>query len=163
MVEIQDQHASDFIVKLSDFYRFTLEKRKMDIIPLAEELTILDAYMFLLKARFENGIQLSIDINPQHYKSYIPPFTLQLLMENCVKHNVISLERPLQIRLYSTADNIVMENRLQLKHIPEISTRTGLENINQRYLHLLNKEIVIEKEDAFFSIKLPLIYANTDH
>jgi len=163
MIEIKDQHTTDFIVKLSDFYRFTLENRKMDIIPLAEELHILEAYMYLLKARFENGIHLSIDIPPAQHTAYIPPFTLQLLIENCVKHNVISLEQPLQIRLYTANDRLVVENDLQLKHMPEPSTRTGLENINQRYLHLLQQEIVIEKEPALFRIKLPLIHANSHY
>jgi len=163
MVEIQDRHAADFIVKLSDFYRFTLENRKQDIIPLSQEMTILQAYLFLLEARFEGGLQLDIAIDPAHERSCIPPFTLQLLIENCVKHNVISLERPLHIRLYSEGNSIVVENQLQLKHMPEVSTGTGLENINQRYQHLLHREITIEKDDAFFRIKLPVTHDDTHH
>jgi two-component system LytT family sensor kinase len=158
MIDINDPHSADFIMKLSDFYRFSLENRKMDLIPLSEELDILNAYMFLLKARFEEGICLSTELSDQHKQSYIPPFTLQLLVENCVKHNVISLNKPLHIRLYSAGDSMVIENQLQLKKTPEASTRMGLENINQRYLHHLSKKIEVTVDDVLFKVKLPVIY-----
>jgi two-component system LytT family sensor kinase len=163
MVESNDKHSVNFILKLSDFYRFTLESRKMDLITLAEELEILKAYIFLLKARFEDGIDLSIEIDKKHNRSFIPPFTLQLLIENCIKHNVVSLERPLRIRLYSDNDSLVVENRLQLKRTPEASTGMGLDNINERYAHLFNKKIEIQPNEALFTIKLPIIHENNHH
>lgn len=163
MVESEDEHSVDFILKLSNFYRFTLESRKLDLIKLSEELEILNAYVFLLKARFEEGIDLSIDIDPKYDQSLIPPFTLQLLVENCIKHNVVSLDKPLKIRLYSEKDMLIVENRLQLKTTREISTGLGLENINQRYTHLLNKAIEIQVSETLFSIKLPIIYENNYH
>jgi two-component system LytT family sensor kinase len=163
MVESSDAHSVDFILKLSDFYRFTLESRKMDLIKLSEELEILDAYMFLLKARFEDGIDLSIDINKDQYQSFIPPFTLQLLIENCIKHNIVSLDRPLQIKLYSEDDSIVVENHLQLKRTPEASTGVGLENINQRYTHFLDKKVEIQLGETSFRIKLPIIHENRNN
>jgi sensor histidine kinase YesM len=160
MVESNDVHTVNFILKLSDFYRFTLESRKLDLIRLSEELEIIDAYMFLLKARFEEGIDLSITVDQQYYASLIPPFTLQLLIENCIKHNVVSLEHPLQIRLYSENDFIIVENQLRLKRTPEASMGLGLENINQRYIHLLDKKIEILANETTFSIKLPIIHEN---
>lgn len=163
MVDIGDRHSSDFILKLSDFYRFTLENRKLNLIPLPEELEILNAYMYLLKARFEDGISLHMEIDKAHEQSLIPPFTLQLLVENCIKHNVLSLEEPLEIRLYSAENHLVVENRLNLKKVPEASTQMGLENINQRYLHLLNQKIEIERGQETFKIKLPVIYGHSDH
>lgn len=163
MVENKDDHSVDFILKLSDFYRFTLESRKLDMIPLSEELNTLDAYIFLLKARFEEGLDITINIDPAYNTSYIPPFTLQLLIENCIKHNIVSLDRPLHIRLYSDKDNIVVENHIQLKRTKESSTGMGLENINQRYLHLLNKTIGIHATDSLFTIKLPVVYEYRHH
>lgn len=163
MIDINDQHAGDFTLKLSDFYRFTLESRKMNLIALTEELEILNAYMFLLKARFEEGIQLTYELSEQHNASLIPPFTLQLLVENCIKHNVVSLDEPLRIRLYSEGDQLVLSNELQLKKVPERSTQMGLENINERYLHLLNRSIDIESDAEFFKIKLPVIYEYPNH
>jgi len=160
MVESQDEHTVEFVLKLSDFYRFTLESRKLNLIKLSEELKIIDAYVFLLKARFEEGIDLTVSIDERLYETYIPPFTLQLLIENCIKHNIVSLERPLQIRVYSENDFIIVQNKVQLKRTPEASTGMGLENISQRYLHLLDKKIDIQPGDAFFTIKLPVIYEN---
>lgn len=163
MVESGDVHSVDFILKLSDFYRFTLESRKLDLIPLSEELDIINSYVFLLKARFEDGIDLSVNIDKDHYQSLIPPFTLQLLVENCIKHNIVSLEHPLQISLYSEDNFIVVENRLQLKRTPEASMGMGLENINQRYIHLLNNKIEIQPGETSFKVKLPIIHENHHH
>jgi LytS/YehU family sensor histidine kinase len=163
MVESNDPHTVDFILKLSDFYRFTLESRKQDLIRLAEELDILNAYVFLLKARFEEGIDLSINIEQAHYQSLIPPFTLQLLVENCIKHNIVSLDRPLHISLYSEKDFIVVQNGLQLKRTPEASMGMGLENINQRYIHLLDKKVEINASETLFTIKLPIIHEDHHH
>src|SRR5690606_10793318 len=82
MVESGDKHSVDFILKLSDFYRFSLESRKSDLIELSEELKILESYIFLLKARFEDGMEISIDLPGTRAGTQIPPFTLQLLVEN---------------------------------------------------------------------------------
>lgn len=157
MVEIQDPQSADFILKLSDFYRFTLESRKMDLIPLSEELQILDSYVYLLKARFEDGFILHNNVDPKQYDSAIPPFTLQLLIENCIKHNVVSLDKPLEIKLYTDGDFLVIENQIQLKR-GVLSTGVGLDNINQRFMHLVHKEIEIDKTETIFKVKIPLIY-----
>ncbi|WP_158797536.1 sensor histidine kinase [Pedobacter sp. L105] len=163
MIEIGDPHSADFINQLSDFYRFTLEKRKSDLISLAEELNILEAYTYLLKARFEDGIDLNITIDNNYQQSYIPPFTLQLLLENCIKHNIVSLEQPLPIRLYISGDSLVIENKLQLRKKSEFSTEMGLENINQRYIHLISKKVEIESGTTSFKVKLPIIYERPNY
>jgi two-component system, LytTR family, sensor kinase len=163
MVDSRDAHAGDFILKLSDFYRFTLESRKLDLITLSDELEILDAYIFLLKARFEDGIDLSIAIEDRHRQGLLPPFTLQLLVENCIKHNVVSTDRPLKIKLYSQDNFILVENGLQLRKTPEASTGMGLENINQRYVHLLDAKIDIHSNVDSFIVKLPIIHEDYYH
>lgn len=157
MVDMQDPQSSDFILKLSDFYRFTLESRKMDLIPLREELQILNSYGYLLKARFEDGFILENEIDPKQYDLAIPPFSLQLLVENCIKHNVVSLDKPLKIRLYTENEFIVIENKIQLKR-GAVSTGVGLDNINQRFIHLIHKEIEIDKDESTFKVKIPLLY-----
>lgn len=157
MVDINDPMSSDFILKLSDFYRFTLESRKMDLIPLREELQILDSYVYLLKARFEDGFVLLNEVDPKQYDSAVPPFTLQLLIENCIKHNIVSLDKPLVIKLYSEEDFLVVENQIQLKR-GALSTGVGLDNINQRFQHLIRKEIEIDKNETIFKVKIPMIY-----
>jgi two-component system, LytTR family, sensor kinase len=157
MVDIQDPQSSDFILKLSDFYRFTLESRKMDLISLREEIQILDSYVYLLKARFEDGFVMLNKIDPKQYDSAIPPFTLQLLIENCIKHNVVSLDKPLKIKLYTEGDFLVIENQIQLKR-GALSTGVGLDNINQRFMHLIHREIEIDKTETIFKVKIPMIY-----
>jgi sensor histidine kinase YesM len=158
MVESGDKHSVEFILKLSDFYRFTLESRKSDLIKLSEELKILEAFLFLLKARFEEGMEVDIQLGENLQSTYIPPFTLQLLVENAVKHNIVSIDRPLHIRILAEKDWLVVENTLQLKRTPEASTGIGLENINQRYQHLSGKEIQLIPGEHYFTVKLPLIH-----
>ncbi len=157
MIEMEDKQSVDFVLKLSEFYRFTLESRKLDLIHLSEEIDILSSYMFLVKARFEDGIHLINKIDPVYHQSMIPPFTLQLLVENAIKHNIVSLERPLEIRLYVENDTIIVENDLQPKIESEVSLKVGLNNISERYSHLLEKEIVIEADEKTFKVKLPVI------
>ncbi|WP_212004803.1 sensor histidine kinase [Chitinophaga sp. HK235] len=161
MVEDKDENTVDFILKLSDFYRFTLENRKMDLIRFSEEMKILMAYLFLLKARFEEGIEVDIQVQDSHDQSMIPPFTLQLLVENCIKHNIVSLDKPLRIAIYSEENYIVVKNNIQPKITPESSTGIGLDNINERYYHLLNKNIVITPGTETFVVKLPIIHEDT--
>ncbi|RBL90270.1 sensor histidine kinase [Chitinophaga flava] len=161
MVEDKDENSVDFILKLSDFYRFTLENRKMDLIRFSEEMKILMAYLFLLKARFEEGIEVDIQVQESHEQSMIPPFTLQLLVENCIKHNIVALDKPLRIAIYSDGNYIVVKNNIQPKMTPESSTGIGLDNINERYYHLLNKNIVIAPDTETFVVKLPIIHEDT--
>jgi LytS/YehU family sensor histidine kinase len=158
MIDIKDENSGDFVVRLADFYRFTLDNRKMDLIPLKKELAILDAYVFLLTSRFEDGIEFKIDIPEEILNSHIPPFTLQLLCENCIKHNIVSLAHPLVIKLYSEDGYIIIENNFQPKNIPQESAGIGIENIRERYKHFAEKELTILQNDLNFTVKLPIVH-----
>jgi two-component system LytT family sensor kinase len=163
MVESGDQEAVEFILKLSNFYRFTLESRKHDLIHLNEEMDILKAYLFLQKARFDEGFTFTSELDEKTLNTLVPPFTLQLLVENCLKHNVVSLQKPLHIRLYQEGEKIVLENPIQLKTGNNNSLGVGLKNIDLRYSHLLDKHIDIINNEKVFQIKLPLIYEYHHH
>ncbi|WP_288438128.1 sensor histidine kinase [uncultured Chryseobacterium sp.] len=158
MAETRDEETVDFVVKLSDFYRFTLESRKLDLISVQEEMKIVDAYLFLQKARFGEGIIFTNLLENETGSTLIPPFTLQLLVENCIKHNIVSQSKPLSIKIYIADDHIVMENPIQRKINPEDSLGVGLDNIRMRYKHLLEKDIIIHSDEKIFQIKLPLIH-----
>ncbi|MFT3827804.1 MAG: histidine kinase [Chitinophagaceae bacterium] len=158
MVESGDKDAVDFIIKLSNFYRYTLESRKHDLIHVREEMEILNAYLFLQKARFDDGITFTNELSEKDLKTLIPPFTLQLLVENCIKHNVISLQKPLHIKVYEEGDYIVLENNVQLKTGEVGSLGVGLKNINLRYSHFLEKQVDIINDQKIFKVKLPVIY-----
>lgn len=163
MVESNDRQSTEFIVKLADFYRFTLGSLKLNILPLKEELEIMDAYIYLLKARFEDGLLISQDLPKGLYSSFIPPFTLQLLVENCIKHNIVSLEKPLRITIAQEGDYLIVKNNRQDRKNQEISIGLGLENIKQRYLHLSEREINILADSDTFTVKLPIIYEYSNH
>ncbi|WP_076378430.1 sensor histidine kinase [Filimonas lacunae] len=163
MVETGDQEAIDFIIKLSNFYRFTLESRKLDLIHVSDEMDILNAYLFLQKARFDGGFTFTNKLDNTILQTLIPPFTLQLLVENCIKHNVVSLQKPLHIRIYMENNKIVVENQVQLKAGDNNSLGVGLQNIDLRYHHLLNQHIDIINDQKIFQIKLPVIHEHHHH
>ncbi|MNK14794.1 Sensor histidine kinase YehU [compost metagenome] len=163
MVETRDEQSVDFILKLANFYRYTLESRKLDLIHVREEMEILNAYLFLQKARFEDGFVFSSELTDEVLETLIPPFTLQLLVENCLKHNVVSLQKPLRISIYLQGDKIVVENHIQLRNSEENSLGVGLKNIELKYSHLLDRQVEILNDQQIFQIKLPLIYEHHHH
>jgi two-component system, LytTR family, sensor kinase len=155
MVDVMDEHSGEYILKLADLYRFRLENRAADQVTIEQELKVLDAYIYLLKARFEEGIAIRIDLDQRALKWPIPAFTLQLLVENAVKHNVVSLDEPLVIDIYSDENAVIVSNDLQLKKVPEPSTRMGLENIRQRFQQLTGQRIRVESDQSYFKVILP--------
>ena len=157
MIDINDPEASNFVRNLSCFYRFSLENKKEDLILLKKEIEILESFTFLLKSRFEEGIDIKITLNHQLEHTYVPPFTIQLLVENCIKHNIVSLENPLNIEIYEQEGFIVVKNNKQLKNNQQ-SFGIGLSNIKGRYGYICTQEIKIEDKEDEFVIKLPLIY-----
>ncbi|MDF2189853.1 histidine kinase [Paraflavitalea sp. CAU 1676] len=163
MVESGEKEAVPFIIKLSNFYRYTLESRKLDLIHVQEEMEILNAYLFLQKARFEEGFIFKNSLSSGTLATLIPPFTLQLLVENCLKHNIVSLEKPLHIHLYEENGMIVLENPVQLKSGENSSLGVGLKNIELRYSHFIDKKVEIANDQQVFKIKLPLIYEHHHH
>ncbi|WP_031530899.1 sensor histidine kinase [Dyadobacter crusticola] len=163
MVETNDRQSVDFILKLANFYRYTLESRKLDLIHLKEELEILNAYLFLQKARFEEGFIFQNKLDKTVLDTLIPPFTLQLLVENCLKHNVVSLNRPLHIRIFNEGESIIVENQIQLRNSREESLGVGLKNIELKYSHLINKKVEVLSEQNTFQVRLPLIHEHHNH
>ncbi|TLV00363.1 sensor histidine kinase [Dyadobacter luticola] len=163
MVETGDQQSVDFILKLANFYRYTLESRKLDLIPLKVEMDILNAYLFLQKARFEDGFVFQNKLDDAVSDTLIPPFTLQLLVENCLKHNIVSLNRPLQIRIFMEGESIVVENQVQPKKNQEDSLGVGLKNIELKYSHLLHKQVEVINGQDLFQVRLPIIYEHRNH
>lgn len=157
MVKSQDPKTEEYVVRLSDLYRNLLLSNQKEKVTLQEELEVLDNYIFMLKARFEDKLQVVQKIRPAENALFLPPLTLQMLVENCIKHNVVSGDKPLQIELLREGDFLVVRNNLQPKRTVEESNHIGLENIRQRYLMLTGKTIEVEKTDAFFTVRLPLM------
>lgn len=157
IIEEDKDLAIEYVGKLSAFFRYILEYRDKELIPLSEELEIVDNYIFLQKKRYGDNLTVQKEIHPEHLASLIPPLTLQLLLENAVKHNVVSASKPLVIHIYSESEFLVIENAVQPRKTFETSTGMGLQNIKSRYRIFTSKEIVIEQKFDFYRIFLPLI------
>ena len=159
MVRTNDPNTERFILKLSDLYRQLLKKSDHTTVTVAEELDFLQKYIFMLNARFEKMLTIGIEIWPESNTLKIPAFGLQLLVENCIKHNAISSVSPLEIKIFQeTADTVTVTNNLQLKTYKEESSATGLKNLAHRYslLHIPDA-ITIQQTEAHFSVTLKLI------
>jgi hypothetical protein len=154
--------AELYVEEMSTVYRYLLSKNEKDLTTLKEELLFLDSYLLLLRVRFEKSLIVNIDTNEQLHEYLLPPFVLQLLIENAVKHNIISGEHPLTIQIYTDEQgNLHVDNNLQLKARPDPSEGKGLANIRSRYA-LLNRQdgFIAAKEDHRFKVTIPLLKTN---
>lgn len=149
--------AEQFINQLSKVYRYILESRAQEIIGLDEEMRNLEAYVFLMKIRFGGNFIFDnqLTTNTNHYK--VAPLTLQMLVENALKHNEISKMHPLSISVFFEDNFIVIRNNLQLKTNQNDSTGIGLSNIKSRYAFLSSQPISVSEGDGFFTVKIPVI------
>ena len=147
-----------FVQKLSKVYRYILEMSDERLIPLSKELDFLHSYIFLLKERFEENLQVKIDIPTARLKDKIIPLSLQILFENAIKHNVISSTKPLTIKvLIDEHGKLIVENNLQKKKQIKDSTKFGLENIKNRYRFFSNEAVDVIATSQSFIVSLPLI------
>lgn len=158
VIDEDKELAIDYVEKLSQFFRNILEYREKDLIPLSEELTLTDTYFYLQKKRYGENLKLKIEISENVYQSLIPPMVLQMLVENAIKHSVISAEKPLTVQIIADEKHITIINNLQRKKDKEPSTGIGITNIRDRYALLGSGEIEIAVSDDFFIVKLPIIY-----
>ncbi len=149
--------SAEFIRKLSDVYRHVLDTRQKELINVSEELSFIDSYIFLLQLRFAKKLNFEVQINEILMDRKIAPLTLQLLIENAVKHNIISDKRPLDIKIYNDEKYIIIENPLQIKASKEKGSQMGLRNISSRYKALCGDEIIISDKDNKFVVKVPII------
>lgn len=159
LVHQDPDQAVKFIKQLSEVYRYVLDTREKELVPLAEEMKFLDSYFFLQKIRF--GDKLKLQNSVQDIAGNVAPLALQMLVENAIKHNVISDEQPLTIKIHVHNGSVVVENNLQRKSvIQEPSSGVGLENIKKRYQFLSDKPVMIKDGSVSFAVALPLIPAS---
>ncbi len=150
--------AIEFTQKLSDVYRYILQNKDKELVPLDEELAFVKDYMFLLQMRYPDNLHANISIASQYRRLYIAPLTIQMLVENAIKHNVISRAHPLNIDIYvENGQSVVVKNNLMLKNSVKKSTKTGLANIRKRYEYLGKREIDVITTTRNFMVAIPLI------
>lgn len=159
MIRSSDKNAENFVLKLSDIYRLLLANKQRDAITLKEEIAFIENYSFLLFERHENMVHLEIDIPPDLLEYRIPTFALQLLLENCVKHNIVSKEKPLYIKIYdSGVQSISVENNLQKKILEGEESGNGLQNLIKRYDLLgVSNGVQVFSDESIHRVKIKLL------
>jgi hypothetical protein len=158
LIDFENSGAQQYLERLSDVYRYVLVSREKNTVTLEEEMAFLDAYMYLNKVRFRDNLLLVKNISPEAYRQQVAPLSLQMLVENAIKHNVVSKERPLQIRIVQEEDTYLsVANNVQEKTIFEKSTKVGLQNIANRYKLLSDRQVEISRENDIFKVRIPLL------
>lgn len=149
--------ASKFLALFAEVYRYSLQQRDEEMVSLESELGMLESYLYLLKKRFENAFTVEIDVDKASKHNYIPPMSLQLLVENALKHNIAEPSQPLTIRIKTQDRSLFIENNLQLRRDKKPSTQIGLSNLTERYRLLGQPLPQIEKTSEYFRVTLPLL------
>ncbi|WP_128545189.1 sensor histidine kinase [Larkinella soli] len=149
--------AERFLDELSSVYRYLLQQNNRDLCPLSDEVNFIRAYFHLLKTRYTEGIFMETDIEPRYMRYLIPPLTLQILFENAIKHNIIAVNNPLTIRLYTRNGSLFVENNIQKKKLAVPSNQIGLQNIMMKYKLLDQPSVLIQDDEKRFLVGVPLI------
>jgi sensor histidine kinase YesM len=158
LVYSDQSQAVKFINQLSELFRYVLDSRDKELVPLKDELDFMQSYLYLLKTRFEDKLVLNIDVEAAP-DELIVPMTLQLMVENAVKHNEVSEAFPLQIIIRRNTDYLEVENTLQLKQVGDDSKNTGLRNITQQFAYFTDRQIEIHNSDGKFMVCIPILRA----
>lgn len=157
LIEENPENAQKFTTSLSKVYRYVLEQKNKELVTVDEELEFAKTYMLLLKMRFEDSIVFEILNKATNPESKVVPLSLQLLLENAVKHNMVTSSHPLHIKIFEDHGYLVVENNLQPKQIVKKSSGVGLENIKQRYHLLTNKKVNINQQANRFAVAIPML------
>ncbi len=152
----QDKLVKVYVSELASVYRYMLIHNKLNLVPLAKELSFITSYLYIIKIRMGNTVDINIDVEEKLMQTNIPPLTLQLLLENAIKHNVAAINKPLKIQIYNGPVYIIICNSLSPKTAQHYSTGVGLDNLMSRYQLLFSRNIVIEKSSTMFTVKLPI-------
>ncbi|WP_373055975.1 2TM domain-containing protein [Zunongwangia sp. H14] len=157
LIDENPEQAQKFTTSLSKIYRYVLEQKDKELVNLEEELAFAVTYMKLLKMRFENSIFYEVPEKLSSPDAKVVPLSLQLLLENTIKHNVVSENRPLKIKIFEEDGYLVIENNLQKKEVIHQRKGVGLQNIVDRYGLITNRKVTIEENRAFFKVRLPVL------
>lgn len=157
LIDENPHQAQKFTTSLSKVYRYVLEQKNKDLVSVDEELQFAKTYVQLLKMRFEESIVFEIPDTSRNPEAKIVPLSLQLLLENAVKHNTVTESRPLHIKVFEKEGSLVVRNNLQEKQTVKKSSGVGLRNIQQRYGILTDRTVDIVKTESDFSVSLPML------
>ncbi|CAH0336306.1 hypothetical protein FVB9288_01992 [Flavobacterium sp. CECT 9288] len=157
LIEENPENAQRFTTSLSKIYRYVLEQKDKELVSVAEELAFAKTYMNLLKMRFENSITFQLPTDFDNLEARVVPLSLQLLLENTIKHNVVSENKPLQITIFIQDNYLVVQNNLQKKEVLQDRQGVGLQNIVSRYALLSKRKVLVEQTETHFKVLIPIL------
>jgi len=157
LIEENPENAQRFTTSLSKIYRYVLEQKDKELVSVEEELAFAKTYMNLLKMRFENSVFYEVPESLMNPEAKVVPLSLQLLLENTVKHNIVSENKPLHIRIYEDNNYLVVENDYQKKEVMQSRKGVGLHNIVNRYGIITKRNVLIEQNEKVFKVKIPML------
>jgi len=157
LIEENPRQAQKFTTSLSKVYRYVLEQKNKELVPVNEELAFARTYMNLIKMRFEDSIIIEIPDHVSNSELKVVPLSLQLLLENAVKHNMVTPSKKLHIQIYEDGNKLVVKNNIQAKQVVKKSSGVGLHNIKQRYHLLTDSEVRIKNDEIAFEVAIPML------
>ena len=161
LIDENPNQAQRFTASMSKIYRYVLEQKDKELVTVEEEIEFAKIYCDLLKTRFEDSVNFEFKVKDTDLKLFVVPLSLQLLLENCIKHNFATSSKPLNITIYSENGYLFIENNLQEREQVKDSAGIGLSNIVQRYSLLTKTNVYIEKSNEFFRVKIPILIQKT--
>ncbi|HZG24803.1 MAG TPA: histidine kinase, partial [Chitinophagaceae bacterium] len=162
MVVKNNPEANEFIEAFAKVYRYILSNIEKEVIELEKELEFINPYIFLLQKRFDQGLQIDIDVSEDYRHHYIIPAALQMLIENAIKHNTMSASQPLCVTIHANGnETLTVKNNRQPRVIHEVSHKIGLQNIRQRYELVSGRKVEVQQTANYFEVVLPLLHINS--
>jgi len=158
LVEKDVAKSQEFIKQLSDTYRYVIEQKDKELVALEVEIDFIRSFINLHKIR--HGENLKVDLNIENRNGFIIPLSLQILLENAFKHNIISEEEPLEVKIWRENDYLIVQNKLQVRKTISESNGIGLETISKSYQFFTKQPLVVLKDNGFFTVKIPILYMN---
>ncbi|MCD4684175.1 MAG: histidine kinase [Bacteroidales bacterium] len=153
----KDQNqAVHFIKELSEVYRYVLEHKDSEVVDLSTELDFVKNYVYLQKIRHGQSLDINVEVQNSSGQ-YVIPMSIQMLIENAIKHNIVSIENPLSIQISLNTEYIIIKNNLQRKTTVKDSAGIGLDNLKKRYEFISDKEFMTEENEKEFIVKIPII------
>ncbi len=157
LINTDSEKATQFVHKLSDVYRYVLEQRENELVPLKDDLKFMEDYIFLQKIRFGENLRVETNLD-QDLNRLIIPLSLQMLVENAIKHNEISKDHPLLIAITSTGSgHVIVKNNLQRREVSEPSLGSGLENLRKQIGYFSNDSLLVQEEADAFIVRIPTV------
>lgn len=157
LIEENPKVAVEYVRNTADYYRNILNLKDKEVITLGEELELITTFFNLQFNRYGNNLMLIVDVDSSLHSSYVAPLSLQMLLENAIKHNIISKDKPLTVKVTAKDGFIVVSNNLQRRDLDQPSSGFGLKNITDRYSYLSSHKVEISENDSYFTVSIPIL------